>query len=288
MFWIILISLILVVSLAAFLYIILKRLPELKALDIDSIPKEKQGEAKIKILEAKFLRQRQMNSERLNKVLNPVRNKTVSWLNQVQDQVKLMEKKYQREIQVEEARTKSINELFAEAQAFLDNQDYTAAEKNLIEIIARDKKNLKAYEMLASLYRQAKNYEQAEEVIKYLIKLRSLKFRKDKNIEIKKEKIEDAEAEMLETVDVDNELARYYDDLAKVYELANKKERALDSYLRANAIEPNNPKYLDKVIELAIVAGDKGLAKKTYRQLKEINPENAKLVGFREVLEKMK
>lgn len=288
MFWIILISIVLIASVVAFLYIILKRLPELKALDIESIPKEKQGEAKIKILEAKFLRQRLENQEKLNKVINPVKTKTANWLKRVQSQVKSMEKKYQRETEVEETRTKSINELFAEAQAFLDNQDYSATEKNLIEIIARDKKNIKAYEMLASLYRMAKNYEQAEEVIKYLIKLRSLKFRKKDNVEVKKEKMEDAEAEMLETVDVDNELARYYDDLAKVYELSDKKEKALDAYLRANAIEPNNPKYLDRVIAFAIIAGDQGLAKKTYRQLKEINPENAKLNGFKEALEKMK
>lgn len=288
MFWIILISIVLIASLAAFLYIILKRLPELKALDIESIPKEKQGEAKIKILEAKFLRQRLENQEKLSKVINPVRTKTANWLKQVQGQVTSMEKKYKRETEVEETRTKSINELFAEAQAFLDRQDYAASEKNLIEIIARDKKNIKAYEMLANLYRLAKNFEQAEEVIKYLIKLRSLRFRMNKNVEIKKEKIEDAEDEMLETVDVDNELARYYDDLARVYELSNKQEKALDAYLRANAIEPNNPKYLDRVIAFAIIAGDKGLAKKTYRQLKEINPENAKLEGFKEALEKMK
>jgi len=288
MYFIILISIILVVSLALFLLIVLKRLPELKTLDIDSIPKEKQGEAKIKILEAKFLRQHQENQEKFSKAINPVKEKTASWIKKVQDNVKLMERKYKRETEVEETRTKSINELFAEAHGFIDNQNYSAAEKDLIEIIARDKKNTKAYEALADLYRMAKNYEQAEEVIKYLIKLRSLKFRKNKNIEVKKDRIEDAEAEMLETVDLDTELAGYYDDLGKVYELADKKDKALDCYLRANAIEPNNPKYLDKVIELAIVVGDKGLAKKTFRRLKEINPENAKLLGFKEALEKMK
>jgi tetratricopeptide (TPR) repeat protein len=288
MFFIVLITIILVVSLALLLFIVFRHLPELKVLDIESIPKERQVEAKIKILEAKFLRRHQVNQDKLSKAVGPVKEKVSNWLKKAQENVKVMEKKYQRETEVEETRTKSINELFAEAKALISSQNYPLAEKNLIEIIARDKKDIRAYEMLAELYRLSKSYDQAEEVIKYLIKLRSLKFRKNKNAEIKKEKIEDTEAELLETIDLDNELGRYYDDLAKVYELADKKDKALDCYLRANAIEPNNPKFLDKVVELAIIVGDKGLASKTYRRLKEINPENGKLADFKEVLEKMK
>lgn len=286
---IILILLILIVSLILLALIVLRRLPELKVLDIAAIPKEKKDETKIKILETKFLRQHQKNQAKLSKAVLPFKTKTGDWLKKVSDQVKLMEKKYKHQEQVEEARVKSINELFGEAEALIKAGEFSKAETSLIEVIARDKKNFQAYEMLSKLYRLNKNYSQAEEVIKYLIKLKSLKFRKNKSADdLKKERIEEAENELLEVVDTDSELSKYYDNLAEVYEAMDKKDKALDSYLKANAIEPNNPKFLDKVIELAIVVGDAGLAKKTYRRLKEINPDNAKLAGFGEALEKMK
>jgi cytochrome c-type biogenesis protein CcmH/NrfG len=202
--------------------------------------------------------------------------------------VQTLEKKYQRRGEVEEAKTKSINDLFAEAEQLLSKDDLAAAERDLIEVISRDKKNIRAYELLSEVYRNGKNYEQAAEVIKYLIRLKSLKYRKNNTAEpLQKEKLEDTETAMLETINVDVEIAGYYDDLGKVYEILGKIDKSLDNYLKANAIEPNNPKYLDKVIDLAIIVKDKGLAKKTYRQLKEINPENAKLARFKEALEKM-
>lgn len=280
---------ILIASLVLLGVIVLRRLPELRVLDLKDIPEEKKDATKIKILEAKFLRQHQKTQEKLGKVVSPFKAKTSMFAQKLSDKVKLIEKKYKRQEQIEETRVKSINELFGEAEAFIEEENYNEAEKNLIEVLARDKKNFQAYEMLSELYRRTKSYDQAEEVIKYLIKLKSLKFRQDKTPEyLKREKLEDAEDEILGAVDLDTGLSRYYDDLAEIYEAMGKPEKALDSYLKANAIEPNNPKFLDKVIELAIVIGDKGLVKKTYRRLKEINPENAKLGGFKEALEKMK
>jgi tetratricopeptide (TPR) repeat protein len=268
--------------------IIWRHLPELKILDINSIPKEKHVDTKAKILESKFLRQSDKTRQRLDKVIGPIKAGVGGLKSRLQEQVQTLEKKYQRHGEVEEAKTKSINDLFVEAEQLLAKDDLAAAERDLIEIISRDKKSIRAYELLSDVYRSGKNYEQAAEVIKYLIKLKSLKYRKKNPVEpLQKEKLEDTEAAMLETINVDVEIAGYYDDLGKVYEILGKIDKALDNYLKANAIEPNNPKYLDKVIDLAILVKDKGLAKKTYRQLKEINPENAKLARFKEALEKM-
>ena len=279
---------VLIISLALLGRIVWRHIPELKILDIASIPKEKHVDTKTKILESKFLRQRNKTRERLSGVINPIKEKVGGLKGKLQDQVQVLEKKYKRHGEVEEAKSKSIDELFAEAEALLAKDEFSAAEKDLIEIISRDKKNVRAYELLFEVYRRGKNYEQAAEVIKYLIKLKSLKYRKKNPAEpLQREKLEDTEAAMLETIDVDVEIAGYYDDLGKVYEALGKSDKALDNYLKANAIEPNNPKYLDKVIDLAIAVKDKGLAKKTYRRLKEINPENAKLAQFREALEKM-
>lgn len=288
MYFTIFIAIILLVSLALLVRIIWRRLPELKVLDISTIPAEQQDSNKKSILEAKFLRQKKTADKKISRIVNPVKDYLSDLAAKVQASIVVLEKKYKRQGEVEEVRTKSINELFAEAKAKISASDYSGAEKELIEVISRDKKNLEAYELLFDIYRLSKSYSQAEEIIRYLIKLKSLKYRKNKNVDpLKKEKIEDTEVEVLETVDVDDELAGYYNDLAGIYELTDKKDKALDAYLKANAILPNNPKFLDKVIDLAIGAGDKGLAKKTYKRFKEINPENAKLEQFREALEKL-
>jgi len=288
MYFIILISIILIISLALLLRIVWRRLPELKVLDISAIPGEKRDKSKNAILEAKFLRQKKTADKKISQIMTPVKSYLSSMTAKLQDNIAVMEKKYKRQGEVEEVRTKSINELFAEAKANISSGEYSQAEKALIEVISRDKKDTAAYEMLFDIYRLTKSFSQAEEIIRYLIKLRSLKYRKNKGAEpLKREKMEDTEVEVLETLDVDDELARYYNDLAGIYELTDKKDKALDAYLKANAILPNNPKFLDKVIDLSIAVGDKGLAKKTYKRLKEINPENAKLEQFREALEKL-
>lgn len=289
MFLNILVLVVFIVSIALLLRIIWHRLPELKVLDIASIPNEKKTGAKARILESKLKRQSQEASERIGVAISPLKEKFSGLTQKIKDNVATLERKYKKNGEIEEVRSKSINELFAEAEKYLSDEEYALAEKSLIEVIARDSKNVRAYELLGQVYRLQKNYSQAEEVIKYLIKLESLKYRKkDQDQQLKRERMEDAEDAIMEAVEVDSRLSRFYDDLGKIYEADGKKDKALDCYLKANAIEPNSPKFLDKVTELAIAAGDRGLAKKTYKRLKEINPENAKLEDFLEALEKIK
>lgn len=283
---------ILILSLVALIYVLVKKIPELKVLDFSDIPKEKQGNAKLKILESKFLRQTEKTQNKLGKIVSPVKSGTFDFLTKLQDRVRVIEKKYSKKQSTDDlSQSKSINELLAEAEDFIEKKEFASAEKSLIEIISRDKKNSKAYEVLAEMYVLSRSYHQAEEIIKYLIKLKTLEFKKNKGVsDLKKVKNKDdqGETEMLEAINVDSGLSRYYDDLGDVYEKMDKDEKALDCYLKANALEPNNPKYLDRVVELSIKVKDVGLAKKTFRRLKTINPENAKLEDFKEALDKMK
>lgn len=279
----------LLVSLFLLGRIVWRRLPELRVLDLESIPKERKSDAKAKILENKFKRQSQEAKEKLGAAISPLKERFSGLGQKLKDRAANLEKKYKKNSELEGVRSKSINELFAEAEKHLDEEEYQLAEKALIEIIARDKKDLRAYELLGEVYRFQKNYDQAAEIIKYLIKLKSLQYRKNHpESQLKKQKFEEAEEAIMESVDSDSEASRFYDDLGEVYVLDGKPAKALDSYLKASAIEPNNPKYLDKIIGLAIEVNDQGLAKKTYRRLKEINPENAKLQEFKEALEKKK
>ncbi len=275
---------VIVLGFVGLVYLIIKKIPDLKNLNIDSLMEEKQGLAKKKILEAKFLRLSGNLKSRIRKVTSPRKGMLSSKIKQIKERVIELEKKYQ-ENQDETIKPKTIDELFIQAERFVDEEEFADAEKSLIEVIAKDNKNIRAYEMLGDLYFLMKNYDQAEEIYKYLLKLKIVGDGGKKVI--RSHKMEELETEALSELDVDLKIAVYYEELGQVYEAMKKDNKALDAYLKATSVDPNNPKYLDKLLEMSIKIGDRGLAKDTYNNLKKINPENAKLADWWETIEKL-
>jgi tetratricopeptide (TPR) repeat protein len=278
----------LIASCGYLLYVFFRHLPDLKNLDINSLPEEKQNEAKVKILQAKFTR----NSDHFRKKARSIwvgqKNFLANKFSGFKLWVRELEEQYH--LRGEQKPPESIQELIATAQELIKKEELVEAEKKLIAVIARERKNTLAYKLLGDLYFDRKDYRQAEEIFNYLLKLEMMKEKKAGHSTLsalKGARLEDLENDFLETLDIDPMIAVYYDDLGQIYELTDKDNKALDCYLKATAISPNNPKYLDKLTELSIRLGDKGLAKKTFNRLREINPENGKLADFKEALEKM-
>ena len=270
-------------------WVIRRHIIDLKNLDVGTIPEEKENEVKNKILQAKLSRQSNQLKKKLSSIISPRQNFWLSKLTKIQDQIIALEEKY-RHPKDHKEEPKTIPELFEEAEKFLKDDNFLSAEKSLIEIISLDNKNTEAYEKLGDMYFDNRNYDQAEEIFKYLLKMHTLKdrgYEKLGLIAVKKNHLEEAEMDFLSSLDINGKVANYYDDLAQVYEVTNKPEKALDCYLKATVIEPNNPKYLDKLIDLSIKIGDKTLAKKSFNHLREINPENGKLNDFLEAIEKL-
>lgn len=265
-------------------YLILKKIPDLKNLNIDSLMEEKQVLAKKKILEAKFLRLSGNLKSKINKVTSPRGGLLSSRIKKIKARVVELEKKYQ-ENKDDTIKPKTIEELFDQAERLIDQEEFADAEKSLIEVIAKDNKNVRAYEMLGDLYFSMKNYDQAEEIYKYLLKLKIVGDHSKKVI--RSHKMDEIETEALSGLDVDSKIAVYYEELGQVYEAMKKDNKALDAYLKATSVDPNNPKYLDKLLEMSIKIKDRGLAKDAYNNLKKINPENAKLADWQETIEKL-
>ena len=272
-------------------HFVFKRLPDLKNLDLESMTKEKQIKIKARILQDKLSHQGEKVKEKLTKLLSPQKRFFAKQVKKIKDKVVDLENKYQLDKRGKDKSVpKSIDELLSAAENLIAQEEFGGAEKNLIEVIAKDKKNIKAYELLGGLYFENKNYDQAEEIFQHLLKLNTLKDRawgKSGTMAVKKGQLEEAEMDFLNSLNVNTRVTSYYDRLAQICELTSKDDKALDCYLKANSIEPNNPKYLDKIIEYGIKAGDKMLAKRTLNHLKKINPENAKLGELQEAIEKM-
>jgi tetratricopeptide (TPR) repeat protein len=287
--WIILFAVIIAICLVWLFFIILKKLPEVGNLDVASMQADKQDRARLKILEAKLSRSGQKIKIGLSKAVAPVFGVIGGRLKKFKETVTAWEEKYRQKPKKERAHPKTLDELFVEIDELMAQDDLAGAEKKAIEVIARNKKNLRAYEALGNIYFTSQSWDQAEEVYKYLIKLLLLGDQKKSRTAnlIKSQKLEDLETSFLGVIEVDPKIAIYYYRLGEVFESNERWDKALDSFLKSSTVEPNNPKYLDKIIELAIKVGDSGLAKKTCRHLKKINPENSKVEEYREALDKL-
>lgn len=287
MFILITAGIIFVISAALLARLILRRLPDLKNLDVTSLPEEIRGSTRTKILHAKWQRSSAATKGRWRQLIEPRRQQWSRRLRRFHEQVAELEQRYHGTLATQ-TEPMTLDQLFSHARDLTEREEYGEAEKALIEILAREAKNTRAYEMLGDLYLATKNYHQAEEVFKYLLKLHLLGPQADDELasEVRKHgRFEELETEILSQLDVDPKIAVYYEDLAQVYQRLDKVDKAMDCFLKALAIEPNNPRYLDELIEISLKVKDYDLARKMYRRLKKINPENAKLEDFNDRIE---
>lgn len=165
-----------------------------------------------------------------------------------------------------------------------------AAEKKYIEIIGIDSKNVQAFKNLAQVYFELKNYEEAKQIFEHILKL------KDDDVEaygglaeIAKEKgdLSQARDEYLRALNVNNQRSQTYFDLALVYNAMDNGAEACWNIKKALDIEPNNPRYLDTMLDISIINKDKGAALGAYEKLKSANPENQKLAEFKKKIDEL-
>lgn len=136
--------------------------------------------------------------------------------------------------------------LVADAAAALDRQDFDDAEERYLACLKADTKHRGAYLGLAALYAARKELVLAEETLRFLRKL----YPSDSDIMMK---------------------------FAEILVAREKPPAALKEMQGALRIAPKNPRYLDFAVELAIVKRDRRLAEQFLEQLRDANPENAKL-----------
>ena len=157
-----------------------------------------------------------------------------------------------------------VDKLLDGAQQFLQAEKINEAEELYIQILGLDAKKLEAYEGLAEIYRQRRDYKKARETGRYLIKLLT---KKTKNQPLNGDQ---------------HRLAAYYADLGEIYQLEGKLPLAAKNFQQAVATEPSNPRFLDLLLKISILLRNKDLAWRTFNQLKQADPENQKLTELKE------
>lgn len=246
------------VSLAVIIFIVARKFSKLAILDTETMPEEKAAQAKKNILNERMKRKFSSLKSNFTQIVSPWSKKVKERSQEVKEKLEDVKKKVDKPGEEKVFVTKEefesldtkIQEMLAEAEGLVKEGEYDEAEKKFIDIIELDKKNILAYDGLAEVYSLKKDYPFAIETYQFVIKLNPK-----------------------------NDAA--FSDLGDVYRIKEQYEPALDAFLKATEIAPNNPKYLDRVIELALQLNKRMLAEKFIDKLVEANPENTKIDEYK-------
>lgn len=161
-----------------------------------------------------------------------------------------------------------------DARAFLEKEEYELAEKKCIEVIGQDKKNKEAYQILAEIYTQQREWEHAQEVLECSKKILKADIRA----------CEHAEKDVCE---LEVEYANLLIDLASIYKKLEKNDRALTVIKEAVELQASNPKFLHELVDVYIITGQRLKAEKALESLRKANPENQKLSELQERIKEL-
>lgn len=249
-----------------------RKFPQLKTLDVATIPAEREIRLKQRILATRLRRRLHALGAAVFALSRPVLPHLVKWLRRWYQRVLDLEAMYRRpSVRPLPATTSAaaINELLASARQLQSQGELAAAEGKLMEIVGLDPQHATAYELLGSIYLATRDLTKAREVYTYLGKLLRRGLRPP-------------------YAAVATKLASCYQNLAAVYLDLNRRAQSLQYARKAVAMEPNNPRTLDFLLKISILVKDKPLAETTWEALHLADPDNAKLAELRRQIDNLR
>ncbi|MCX6745108.1 MAG: tetratricopeptide repeat protein [Candidatus Parcubacteria bacterium] len=255
---------IILICLAVILAIIFKKLPLLAVFDVNAIPEEKEAETKNKIMEQRLDRRLKLIIEKIKPFWQLLANFFQRKIKASKERIAKLEEKYQAKTKQEplttkeefETKEKKIAKLLQEGENLAKSEDYNSAENKYIEILNLEAKNIEAYRGLGDLYILQKQFQEAIQTFKHIIKLNKT-----------------------------DSLAHF--ELAEVFVRLEDYDNALNNLNKALEIEPVSPKYLDLLLTISIIIKNKEMAKEGLTRLKAVNPENAKIEEFEQKIREL-
>jgi len=251
-----------VIGLLIIAMIILKKFPALAILDVENIPGQKEARFKEEIIKKRLERDFSRWGHIfisiwhfLSFIISGPLHKAHTKLKEIKDISRRSQKMTLSQ------RREHIRSLFRSAEDSLKIGELDRAEASLIEIVSLEQKNLPAFFELADVYSAGKKWAEARQTLGHALKL----------CKASKEHFEG-----------DITLQKIYFSMALVNESLGDYKEALDNIAEALELEPNSPRYLDLAITLAIELKNKEYASEMLERLREVNPENAKLVEIAE------
>lgn len=234
---------------------------QLQLLDPESLPDAQTKKLKYAILRQRVSRASDKYVKKAQQdVISPLGKKVQEGIRFLACKLTAVERSYQkrqRQTGVTHVDKETVRAMLQDAKEALDRREWDRAEKLLIEVISANPRHVEAYERLGRLYFQKKEYDLAMETWSFLNKL---------------------------APDDPSVLAA----LGEVEITQGRLQAARSYFEQAVAIRPNNPKYLDFLIDILIQLQDVHEAMITLDRLREANPENAKIAVFEERIDEVR
>ena len=171
------------------------------------------------------------------------------------------------------------------AQIAFEQDKLDIAENTYISAIRLDQKNNEAYKGLIDVYLKQDQLKEAKETCQFLLQIHP----DDDTAHVRMAEIADkmgdkhiAISSLKKAIEINDALAERHFLLSIHLQDEGEIKEALAAAVRTVDREPDNPRYLDNMIELAIMVGDKKLSERSYDQLRLVNPQNSKLESFKQ------
>lgn len=295
-----LLLIIILLCLAVIIFVVTRKFPQLANLDLDHLSEEKENIKKKEILNNRITEKgRQMKAvwqkrlEPTRKVWGQMQLRFRIYFGKIErlwhhEQTIRMKKKT-KEMSREEKEEKLASILqAANNNLLLNNTD--KAEELFISAAKIDVKCAPAYRGLADTYLSKNSLDEARQTYMFLLQLDP----EDDDVLVKLAEIAESQGDLEEAIGYYQQAAvtndamspRFY-HLAELLLKVKQPATAKEAIIQAVELEPKNPKYLDLLLEIAIICGDKMLAKKGYNELRLVNPDNHKLADFKERLQQV-
>lgn len=261
-------------------------------LDVDNIPAEKEAKFKERIISNRLKRNIIKWTSKFSRNIGPVSLSLRNLLNFIYDKLNQLKSDYKKTFadKGRDSFEQKIEQLFNEAENFKKQENYDLAEKKYIEVIGLDSKNIEAFKQLGHLYLELKNCEEAKQTFQHILKLKiDDEDTYDHLAQIAKEKgnFRQAREDYLKSLKINKQNAQTYYNLATVNRAMGKLAEAAANLKKALNIEPNNPRFLDTMLETSIMLKDKIGALDAYGKLVEANPENQKIREFKKQINEL-
>ncbi len=282
-----------ILSLGYIIFIIIKKFPNIINIDINNLPDYRHKLKKEEILKQRIINRFNKLIKGSKEVLLPLNDTLKDSLKEYYQKLKKIEqdlknKSYEK-LDSSLDKSKLIDDLIKETKDYIAEQNYKEAEIKLLDALKIDAYNQEVYKILADVYTEQKEYEQAKETLGYLLKLThnddAAVFSSLANLARERGNLKEAEEEYLKSISLSSDNYLYFISLAEVYLELEEYKYALETAQRALILSGNNPKILDFLINISIIIQDKELALKYLDKLKEVNPDNKKIGYFNEKID---
>jgi len=281
-------------------FVAIPKFSRLSNLDVNNLPEEIEQQKKKEII---FKRLEVKGKELGKKVMQRLSFLQKGWLfiqgrfrvlvfriEKLWHHEETMRKKITEKEMSSEEKENKLNEIIKSAEGFFSTQNYDKAEEIYIAALRLNSKSPIVYRGLGDTYLAKKAYNEAAETYEFLLGLN----KDDDNVLMKLGEIKEIQNKLDEAINYYQQAATIGDSLApRFFHLAelllkvNQPDVAKEAIQEACALEPKSPKYLDLLIETAIICDDKLLAEKSFEELRLVNPDNNKLTDFKERIGKL-